>query len=332
MFDLHHDARLLFATSAGVFIALTVIIAIYPAVSSQSSQQPLPSDEPLTERQRRGLKVYTDEGCAYCHTQQVRPLKMDHRLGRPSVGGDYARLDRLGFWRQTPAVLGSERTGPDLSNIGERQPSRQWHLLHLYQPRAVVGDSIMPAFRWLFEVVDEPADGATTVAVPEPYGPEEGSVVATERAEALVAYLLSLEQPPLPGAAGGSETSGRPPARGRKEGGGGDGAALYEQNCASCHQADGGGLAGTFPPLAGDPVVTDEDPTRHVEIILEGLADKKIEGTSYASKMPGFAGSLGDSEVAAIVNHERTNWGNDAPTLTEEEVAEIRAALEEASQ
>jgi cytochrome c oxidase cbb3-type subunit 2 len=329
MFDLHHDARFLFATSAGVFMALTVIIAIYPAVSSQSNQKPLPADEPLTERQRRGLKVYTDEGCAYCHTQQVRPLKMDQRLGRPSVGGDYARLERLGFWRQTPAVLGSERTGPDLSNIGERQPSRQWHLLHLYQPRAVVGDSIMPAFRWLFEVVDEPADGATTVSVPDPYGPEEGSVVATERAEALVAYLLSLEQAPLPGASQGAATSEAPSAGGS---GGGDGAALYEQNCASCHQADGEGLAGTFPPLAGDPVVTDEEPTRHVEIILEGLAGKKIEGTSYASKMPGFAGSLGDGEIAAIVNHERTSWGNDAPTVTEQEVAEIRAALQEASE
>ena len=51
-----------------------------------------------------------------------------------------------------PAVLGSERTGPDLSNVGARQASEVWQYLHLYNPRSVVEGSIMPAFPWLFDV------------------------------------------------------------------------------------------------------------------------------------------------------------------------------------
>ena len=327
MNEFHHDARWLFGTSAGVFIGLTAIIAVIPALSSQSRQAPLPADDPLTDEERRGLTVYTDEGCAYCHTQQVRPIEVDASLGRPSVGADYARLRRPGIWRQTPAVLGSERTGPDLTNVGRRQPSKQWHLLHLYQPRAVADDSIMPAFPWLFEVVDEPPEGATTVSVPEPYAPDEGTVVAGERAEALVAYLTSLDQPPLPdGTSGGSDG-----ASGGDDGTGSPGAGIYEKRCASCHQADGSGVPGTFPPLAGDPVVTADDPTRHVEIVLDGLQGKSIAGTSYAAAMPAFGGKLDDEQVAAVVNHERTSWGNDAPTISPQEVADIRRTIAEAA-
>ncbi|MFB6262898.1 MAG: cbb3-type cytochrome c oxidase subunit II, partial [Bradymonadaceae bacterium] len=152
MFEFHRNERLLFAVSSGVFVLLTLIIALLPAIRSQSRLEPLPKDDKMTKREQRGLQVYIDEGCAYCHTQQVRPLPSDSDLGRPSVAADYARLERLGIWRQTPAVLGSERTGPDLTTIGERQPSENWHLLHLYQPRAVVEDSVMPAFKWLFRV------------------------------------------------------------------------------------------------------------------------------------------------------------------------------------
>ncbi|MEZ4790278.1 MAG: cbb3-type cytochrome c oxidase subunit II [Flavobacteriales bacterium] len=52
--------------------------------------------------------------------------------------------------------MGSERTGPDLTNIGKRQPGVQWHLLHLYDPRMVQG-SIMPRYPWLFEETATPA-------------------------------------------------------------------------------------------------------------------------------------------------------------------------------
>jgi cytochrome c oxidase cbb3-type subunit 2 len=91
-------------------------------------------------------------GCSYCHTQQVRPLPQDAVFGRPSAPGD--------FTYQTPELLGSERTGPDLTNVGARQASTVWQYIHLYNPRAVVPQSIMPAFEWLFEVEIAPHRGS----------------------------------------------------------------------------------------------------------------------------------------------------------------------------
>ncbi len=64
------------------------------------------------------------------------------------------------------------------------------------------------------------------------------------------------------------------------------GATLYRTSCSSCHQANGEGLQGAFPPLAGDPVVLDEDPTRHIEIILFGMQSEAIDGVEYSAAMP----------------------------------------------
>lgn len=102
------------------------------------------------------------------------------------------------------------------------------------------------------------------------------------------------------------------------------GAALYRTSCASCHGTNGQGVEGAFPPMAGDAVVTAEDPARHVEVVLFGMQGEAIAGVEYETPMPAWADQLSDEEVAAVVNHERTSWGNDAPTVTPEEVAEIR--------
>lgn len=317
--DFHKDHRLLFGTVLVVFVVLTLIIAVWPAWWVQTNNQPLPASEPMTERERRGLQVYVSEGCVYCHTQQVRPLPQDtSRYGRPSAPGDYARLEPTGLWRQTPSVLGTERTGPDLSNIGERQPGATWHHIHLYQPRALVEGSVMPAYPWLYQVEARPDSGDTVVPVPDEHGPDGGAVVATERAEALVAYLQSLQQPPLPNR--GTTTS----AEAETARDGPSGSQVYQSRCASCHQPDGSGVQGAYPPLTGDPVVTAENPTRHIEVVLYGLEGKMIDGVSYPAAMPGWGDRLSDEAVAAVVNHERTSWGNDAPTVTAEDVAAVR--------
>lgn len=102
------------------------------------------------------------------------------------------------------------------------------------------------------------------------------------------------------------------------------GAALYRTSCSSCHQSNGEGVPGAFPALAGDPVVTEEDPVRHIEVILFGMEGEAIEGVEYSAAMPPFAKQLSDEEVAAIINHERTSWGNDAPTVSVEDVEKVR--------
>jgi len=103
------------------------------------------------------------------------------------------------------------------------------------------------------------------------------------------------------------------------------GATLYRTSCANCHQSNGQGIAGVFPPLAGDPVVTASDPTGHIAVVLFGLSGKAIAGVKYASEMPAWGPQLSDVEIAEIVSHERTSWGNSAPTTSAEAVAGVRA-------
>ena len=95
------------------------------------------------------------------------------------------------------------RTGPDLFNIGVRQPSRDWHLGHLYQPRAYVPGSIMPSFAYMFRVKAAADEGEQVVNMPPGLVPAGMVVVASPDALDLVKYLQGLDHtypvlPPLP--------------------------------------------------------------------------------------------------------------------------------------
>ncbi|MDD5242273.1 MAG: cytochrome c [Sulfuricella sp.] len=104
------------------------------------------------------------------------------------------------------------------------------------------------------------------------------------------------------------------------------GASTYGNNCVSCHQATGKGLPGVFPPLAGNPAVTDADPTTHIKVVLNGMQGKTIGGANYTTPMPPWADQLSDAQIAAVINHERSSWGNNAPKVTAKDVAKLRAA------
>src|SRR3546814_2050223 len=71
----------------------------------------------------------------------------------------------------SPHQLGTMRTGPDLLNVGARLPSRDWHLTHLYQPRASFGWSMMPAYPYLFEVKERADPGDVVISLPEDHAP-----------------------------------------------------------------------------------------------------------------------------------------------------------------
>ena len=145
--------------------------------------------KPYTSEQLAGRQVYIENGCIYCHSQQPRDPSFGpdgkRGWGRPSVASDY-KYD-------TPHLLGTMRTGPDLFNIGARQPSKDWHLGHLYQPRAYTPGSIMPAYPYLFEVKNGPVkEGEEVVNLPPGYIKEGEVVIAKPQAIVLVKYLQSL--------------------------------------------------------------------------------------------------------------------------------------------
>jgi mono/diheme cytochrome c family protein len=103
----------------------------------------------------------------------------------------------------------------------------------------------------------------------------------------------------------------------------GNGAQLYAQNCAACHGASGAGVPGAFPPLVHDPVVTAANPAQQITVVLKGMHGKPIGGTSYSAQMPSFS-QLSDNDIAAIIDHERTSWGNKAPIVTPAQVKRAR--------
>jgi len=247
----------LVAGVAGVgFFAMSVLVlGVWPGrVLEEQTRRMSPEHAlPLTASEQRGRVIYSREGCAYCHTQQVRYVAADAtRFGAPTLAWE-TRFDFPHLW-------GTRRIGPDLSREGSVRAA-DWQFAHLYSPRAIVPLSVMPGYPALF-------DGA-------PDRP-------TQEARDLLAYLESLGRArELAGPEGEArvrrvshemeEMNVKPPAlnanpaRRRREGAhpvlrrvsaetGEDatrGVVLYRRYCLGCHGAsgegDGPGANGLLP-------------------------------------------------------------------------------------
>lgn len=108
------------------------------------------------------------------------------------------------------------------------------------------------------------------------------------------------------------------------------GESLYLQHCAACHQWNGGGIPGFFPPLAGNPLVVAEEPWKIEEylrrVIFGYHGGLVVGGEVYTGTMPpiGSAGRLGDRDLLDLVNYQRRAWGHKASTITQADVARAR--------
>src|SRR5690606_9781493 len=174
-FDNHRN---LFLTATLFFVVLTIFVAVIPALHNQVVNAPLPSAVPLSEDAIRGKALYVSHGCVACHTQQVRNLDMDKMWGsRPSMAADYAGTGRTDVWRNTATLTGRARADPALAHRGDRQPSQDWHLVHLCHPRIVVQESVMSAYPFVFEFKQNPGEKDVLVSVPEQYAPNDGSKI-----------------------------------------------------------------------------------------------------------------------------------------------------------
>ncbi|MEY4386650.1 MAG: hypothetical protein RLY20_1933 [Verrucomicrobiota bacterium] len=128
-------------------------------------------------------KAFKDTGAKV--DARVRPTGTDIERGwglRASVAQDYLQ--------DSPVMVGSQRIGPDLANIGARNADLSWHLQHLYDPKSKIADSTMPPYRFLFEkrrVGRNPSPDRLNVTTEPGY-----EIVPTDKAVALAAYLTSL--------------------------------------------------------------------------------------------------------------------------------------------
>ncbi len=201
-----------FKLIVGAMVTLSLATAALIVVPFlQLKNEPPPAElRPYTSQELRGRQAYLAHGCIACHTQQPSTTgagiaDASRGWGRPSVAADYFYDD--------PPLLGTMRTGPDLFNIGVRQPSVDWHLGHLFQPRAYTPGSNMPSYPFLFEVkdADQVVEDERVVQLP-PGTLEEGQVVvARPEAMDLVAYLVSLDRTyPVVSTETGAVSSGVP--------------------------------------------------------------------------------------------------------------------------
>lgn len=320
------NPKKLYTAALGLFVGLTIVVAILPAHSNQINNAPLPNAKALSADETAGKMSFIANGCVACHTQQVRNVDMDKMWGeRPGIAADYAGMTRTDVWRNTATLMGTERTGPDLTNVGSRQGSLAWNLLHLYQPRAVVEQSIMPAYPWLFQTVDSVYKGQVEVNVPDKFRKGvTGKIIASKEALQLVAYLQSLKQVELPTGKTAPEFLYKKEQKTVLSNGSAsslpDGASLYANNCQGCHQANGEGLKGAFPSLVNSPIVLGSDLELYVSIIMLGYDARPEYATMNAV---GNDNNLTPEEVTAIINHERTSWGNKAEPVKLEEVKKI---------
>ena len=102
------------------------------------------------------------------------------------------------------------------------------------------------------------------------------------------------------------------------------GERVYAQNCAACHQPNGAGLTGAFPPLAASDYLN-ADASRAIGVVIHGLSGPiTVNGAQYNSLMPALA--LSDEDVANVLTYVYGQWGNNGTRVTVEQVRQVRAA------
>lgn len=103
----------------------------------------------------------------------------------------------------------------------------------------------------------------------------------------------------------------------------GGGAHVYQTNCSSCHQLNGQGTPGAFPPLAGNPAVTG-DPAKVIHIVKYGLTGAvTVDGKTYNGMMPAWGAQLSDEDVASAITYVRTAWGNQGSAVSTAQVSAV---------
>ncbi|MGM0786636.1 MAG: cbb3-type cytochrome c oxidase subunit II [Thermodesulfobacteriota bacterium] len=129
---------------AGSVVILATVVAVVVVLPFFHTSQTKPSEIFRQRKQAEveGRQIYIENGCVYCHSQSIRTIDWGLGAERIAQAGDYLQ-DR-------PVLLGSQRTGPDLSQQGGEHPD-DWHMAHFVNPRYTSPLSIMPAFEFLGE-------------------------------------------------------------------------------------------------------------------------------------------------------------------------------------
>ncbi len=143
-YRIHNGAErraLLLAVYILVTISIGGIVEIAPLFTIETTIERVEGVRPYSPLELAGRNIYVREGCYVCHSQMIRPFRDEvERYGHYSLAAE-SMYDHPFQW-------GSKRTGPDLARVGGRY-SDEWHVAHLMDPRALVPESVMPAYPFL---------------------------------------------------------------------------------------------------------------------------------------------------------------------------------------
>ncbi len=130
------------AVVTGSLLILATIVFVVVLLPYVHTSQTVPSDifRQRAADEAAGRRLYIANGCVYCHSQSIRTIDWGLGAERIAQAGDYVA--------DYPILLGSQRTGPDLSQDGGEHPD-DWHVAHFMNPRYTRPLSIMPAFKFL---------------------------------------------------------------------------------------------------------------------------------------------------------------------------------------
>lgn len=202
------------------FVVSFLALGVYPAIELHKTiarTTPPGAQLRLTAAEKHGQEIYARNGCAYCHTQQVRFTPADEwRFGAPTQAWETQQ--------EFPQMWGTRRIGPDLARESGKRPD-DWQLVHLYNPRYTVPDSMMPSYTWLFHGTPgaPSTDARDLVAYLNALGRAEAAILQAQKASSSrvnVNYIVPVEQ------------SSNDLEQGK---------SVYMANCSGCHGSDGRG-------------------------------------------------------------------------------------------
>jgi cbb3-type cytochrome c oxidase subunit II len=256
-----------------VFWASVSLMVIYPALTMKEPPSEIYRPETLSEA--KGLDLYVENGCSYCHSLFIRTNDWVEGASRIAERGDYIAM--------RPAILGTERVGSDLSEEGGEHPV-DWHLAHFINPRTVSPLSLMPSWEFM---------GREKIALLTAYVQSLGGRAADYRVErqrlwkeralaawhagpdSSIAWLHAQIPPvwlPMPNPYGATDAELE---RGHK---------IYQQFCIGCHGAVGDGN-GSARPWIDPPPLNFTTLRRHL------IDNKYIGGIFYYQVMNGITGT-----------------------------------------
>jgi cbb3-type cytochrome c oxidase subunit II len=255
------------------FLASFTALAVLPAIRLHAViARTTPPDAvlKLTPAEEHGKEIYGRDGCAYCHTEQVRFTPADEwRFGRPTQPWETQN--------EYPQMWGTRRIGPDLARESGKR-GQDWQLVHLYNPRYTVPDSVMPGYQWLFRG-----------------SPDQPSRDAMD----LVAYLNTLGRAAREAGADPYSETVQPDHNVAISANPADidaGKTVFAENCAGCHGSDGRGRSAggrALRPVAFDLAGFRLPPSTVLQALENG-----VPGTS----MPAWH-DLPTSEFDAVLDY-----------------------------